>query len=689
MNTISLESSCFPSNTNNNTVSSNTCIGGTCNPTTLMCECFPGRSHDLTLIRVANCANIDSSDKIALGLSVSFGLCTFLLNIYYLRKVWIGSSRKTNSGVFHVIVLNMCVSISLMIGSAVHLGEGYASPAFWFFYMIGGLFIGATLAGIFDTFLRVSFNSAMQPYPQRFVWVSLACMVISLIMPFLICFIAAILYEKDAVAYNNMLVIGLGLLPSHLIVSAPMFFSTVDQLILRTDEALGKSLGSHKPRQPSVFLGAVSGGSSRRLLLSQEELQQMTNNNSSSNNSPLTATGMNSNYNNSNSIVVGSSSLPRKTISQDGLSNSLPGNSITSSTFSTPMSTPLSTETKHVVMTPEEKKANRQSLRELPVVGETNSEHYDRSSVGSGGGGSVVGNGGGSMSPLTIDTSTANNNESAAGTVQSPPSRISYHAPKLALIRGGSRSLKEPSDDNNKTPPGDSNTTVDQQQQRPVIRLEKSVSSNNNNNNNKDKRASLSNNNPENPRNVNRTFQSLSKRLRTFKWVMLFIWAPLEIGGAIALAMLALFRSPYTFVAFEILVVAAPLVAVNFLAVVVRVKPRLPSRSTSQRFALNTDLSANSYGPNNNNNNNNNAAGVVAVVSGKGGGGGVRDHSSDNESGSKHLSKKRSKETQLATLINDVAIDGVVTSGKSEVFKNELLSVVSGTVTTTNNNNKQ
>jgi hypothetical protein len=184
----------------------------------------------------------------------------------------------------------------------------------------------------------------------------------------------------------------------------------------------------------------------------------------------------------------------------------------------------------------------------------------------------------------------------------------------------------------------------------------------------------LSNNGVENPRNVNKTFQSLAKRLRTFKWVMLFVWAPLEIGGALALAMMALYRNPYMFVAFEILVVFAPLVAVNFLAVVVRVKPRIHLRGASQRFG------PNAFG---NTENSNNSIAVQQAPGGGGGargagggGGGARDHSSDNESvANKHMSKKRSKETQLVSL---VATDTDVVAGKSEIFKTEFLSVVRG-----------
>ena len=237
-----------------------TCAG-TCNYTTLECECLPGQKNDATLTWVNNCASSYVGETVALAFSVGTGACVTALVAFHLQRLLKASRVVAVRGGARAVVASALTQTLLVTGAAVaHWVQGYASSAFWFMFVLAAGAIGATLSAIMYTLLRVNYSAALEPFPERFVVASLGVLVGALMLPFIICFAASVAFSRDPAAYNDAVTVGLGLLPAHLALSAPMFFSCIDQLIARTEEAIGErraSSGAGKAAaRPSVFLGA-------------------------------------------------------------------------------------------------------------------------------------------------------------------------------------------------------------------------------------------------------------------------------------------------------------------------------------------------------------------------------------------------------------------------------------------------
>jgi hypothetical protein len=223
---------------------------GSCNPSSSLCECSDGNRNDYVLARFQNCgAPPLASEQAAVGFSIALGTLISFRNAYRYTK----AKGRTKSVILCAVLLNMFLTASLI----VHIVQGYASPAFWFLFAGFGGAVGSSLAAIFDAFLRVSYGAAMTKFPEGFAWASFALMVASLMVPFLICFVGSL--QTDDNVYHNFLAVGLGLIPLHLLVSAPLFFSCLAQLIARTDAAAIQPIEALpiKMRAPSIFAGAI------------------------------------------------------------------------------------------------------------------------------------------------------------------------------------------------------------------------------------------------------------------------------------------------------------------------------------------------------------------------------------------------------------------------------------------------
>lgn len=192
--------------------------------------------NQMALARVNDCGSSMLAETVSMSISIGLGGVIFICLTYYLFLSKRGKSLKSNARSIFRRILRQ--STMILISSAIHLIYGYGSPLFFFALFVTVCFIGVSLNAVLSTLYHVIYSSSLQSYPKIYINTLLVINLILVAGPFLAIFVLSLVFANEPERFNDALIICFATGPLHLVITMPLFFSSIKQLSDKTNEVL-------------------------------------------------------------------------------------------------------------------------------------------------------------------------------------------------------------------------------------------------------------------------------------------------------------------------------------------------------------------------------------------------------------------------------------------------------------------